>query len=90
AWVDAPALREQLRHSSLVRARWQEGNAQSAARDVMVTQRQVYCRPSILPPLSRQDVLRILQDMHPASRAAAFGKLMARLQRLGGAADDSL
>ena len=90
AWVDAPALREQLRHSSLVRARWQEGDALSAARDVMVTQRQVYCRPSILPPLSLQDVLRILQDMHPASRAAAFGKLMARLQHLGGAADDSL
>ena len=90
ARFETPALGAQLRHSSLVRAQWRKGDRFSAERDVMVTQRQVYCRPSILPPLSLQDVLRILQDMHPASRAAAFAGLMAQLQRRVGSLADSL
>lgn len=90
AWLDSPFLREQLRHTSLVRAHWQAEGKSSAERDLMVTQRHVYCRPSILPPLSLQEVLRILQEMHPASRAAAYAGLMARLQRRIGSLDDSL
>jgi hypothetical protein len=80
--VPADALREHLRHSSLVRARWHQDGESSAPHDVLVSQRHVYCRPSMLPPMSLQELLRILQSMHPAHRAAAYARLAARAPRL--------
>lgn len=80
--VPASALREHLRHSSLVRAQWLQDENSSAPRDVLVSQRHVYCRPSTLPPMSLQEVLRILQSMHPALRAEAYSQLAERALRL--------
>jgi hypothetical protein len=82
AHAAAGPLREQLRHSSLLRARWEQPDGCSAPRDVIVVQRQVYCRPSTLPPMSLQDLLRILQSMEPAQRAAVFGRMAVDVPRL--------
>jgi hypothetical protein len=88
--VPADELREHLRRSSLIRARWHQEGKSSAPRDVLVSQRHVYCRPSVLPPMSLQEVLRILQSMHPVYRAAAYAQLAARVPRLTPEDIDSL
>lgn len=79
--VSAPYLREHLRRSSLIRARWEQDGKCSAPHHVLVSQRHVYCRPSTLPPMSLAEVLRILQSMHPAHRAAAYSQLAGRALR---------
>jgi len=88
--VLAPCFREHLRRSSLVRARWEQDGKSSTPRDVLVSQRHVYCRPSALPPMSLAEVLRILQGMHPTQRAAAFSQLAGRALRLAPADIDSV
>lgn len=80
--MPAPCLHEHLRRSSLIRARWVQDGKSSAPRDVLISQRHVYCRPSALPPMSLAEVLRILQSMHPAQRAAAYRELAGRALRL--------
>ena len=77
------AIAAQLKRSSLVNASWtRPDNISSERRTLLVSQRQVYCRPTVLPALDVQDLLRIFQNMHPSARVAFIATLAARQARL--------
>lgn len=81
--LDIPMIASQLKHSSLVTATWTPpGQNASERRTLLVSQRQVYCRPTTLPALDVQDLLRIFQNMHPAARTALIATLAAQQARL--------
>lgn len=76
-------LSAQLKHSALIAACWTAPDRRcSDKRSLLVSQRQVYCRPSALPELDVQDLLRIFQNMQPAARMALFTALAAKQARL--------
>lgn len=74
-----PSLAAQLKHSSLVAATWisQEG-IPSGKRNLLVSQRQIYCRPNSLPKFDLQDLLRIFQNMSSAVRLAMITSLVEK------------
>lgn len=81
--VKVLGLSGHLEHSALVNACWQEKNMEDVARrTLLVSQRNVFCRPSLLPALDLQDLLRIFQGMQPARRTELIGMLAARMIRL--------
>jgi PLD-like domain len=76
-------LSRQLKHSALIAACWSQPDGRcSDRRSLLVSQRQIYCRPSTLPELDVQDLLRIFQDMRPAARMALITALAAKQARL--------
>lgn len=76
-------LREHLQHSALVDAKWRNDGSDGVARRVLlVSQRNVFCRPSLLPAMDLQDLLRIFQGMQSARRTELIGQLAARMIRL--------
>lgn len=76
-------LSVQLKHSALIAACWTEPDGRcSNRRSLLVSQRRVYCRPSSLPELDVQDLLRIFQNMQPAARMALITTLAAKQARL--------
>lgn len=76
-------LSVQLKHSALIGACWTEPDGRcSDRRSLLVSQRQVYCRPSALPELDVQDLLRIFQNMQPAGRMALITALAVKQARL--------
>lgn len=76
-------LSVQLQHSTLIAGYWTELDGRcSDRRNLLVSQRQVYCRPSALPELAVQDLLRIFQNMQPAARMALITALAAKQAHL--------
>ncbi|MDO8310778.1 MAG: phospholipase D-like domain-containing protein [Sideroxyarcus sp.] len=76
-------LSVQLKHSALIGACWTDPEGRcSDRRSLLVSQRQVYCRPSSLPELDVQDLLRIFQNMQPEKRMAAITALAVKQARL--------
>jgi hypothetical protein len=81
--VRIPRIAAQLKHSSLIAASWTKPDGSCSARcNLLVSQQQVVFRPSSLPAMDLQDLLRIFQNMHPAARTAAIAGLAARMARL--------
>jgi hypothetical protein len=56
----------------------------SGPRMLLVSQRHVYCRPSKLPPLTIQELLRLFQAMETDARLAKATELAARQAQLDG------
>lgn len=76
--VPAPQLKQHLQGSSLMHARWQS-DEKLATGTVLVSQRNLFCRPTHLPPLDLQALLRIFIGMHESRRLELFGDLAIRL-----------
>jgi len=76
--VPAPQLKQQLQGSSLIHAHWQS-EGKNATGTVLISQRNLFCRPTHLPPLDLQALLRIFIGMHESRRLELFGDLAARL-----------
>ena len=76
--VPAPQLKQHMQGSSLMHARWQS-DEKLAAGTVLVSQRNLFCRPTHLPPLDLQALLRIFIGMHESRRLELFGDLAIRL-----------
>lgn len=76
--VPAPQLKRHLQGSSLMHARWQS-EEKLATGTVLVSQRNLFCRPTHLPPLDLQALLRIFIGMHESRRLELFGDLAIRL-----------
>jgi hypothetical protein len=74
----APQLKAHLQRSSLMHARWQS-EAKTANGTVLVSQRNLFCRPTQLPALDLQALLRIFIGMHESRRLELFGDLAIRL-----------
>lgn len=89
-----PSLRERLERSSLVEAEWRaDGAAGSARRMLLVSQHNVFCRPTYLPALDLQALLRIFQGMNESARLEMMAGLaagMVRLERDGVVMDENL
>jgi phosphatidylserine/phosphatidylglycerophosphate/cardiolipin synthase-like enzyme len=80
----APGLKGHLERSALVDAQWKDRDGEGVARrTLLVSQRNVFCRPSLLPAMDLQDLLRIFQGMQSARRTELIGLLAARMIRLG-------
>ncbi|APW47981.1 hypothetical protein [Rhodoferax antarcticus] len=76
------SLSAQLKHSALVAATWNSPDgASSDKRNLLVSQRQIYCRPNSLPELDVQDLLRIFQNMNSAVRMAMITSLVEKQAR---------
>lgn len=74
----APQLKAHLQCSSLLHACWQEG-AEVVNGTVLLSQRNLFCRPTSLPALDLQELLRIFIGMHESRRLELFGDLAIRL-----------
>lgn len=73
-------LSVQLKHSALIGACWTGPDGRcSARRSLLVSQRQVYCRPTSLPEMDVQDLLRIFQNMYSAGRTALITTMITAL-----------
>lgn len=76
------SLSAQLKHSALVAATWSSpGGISSDKRNLLVSQRQIYCRPNSLPELDVQDLLRIFQSMNSSVRMAMITSLVEKQAR---------
>lgn len=76
------SLAAQLKHSALVAATWNSPDGISSdKRNLLVSQRQIYCRPNSLPELDVQDLLRIFQNMNSAVRMAMITSLVEKQAR---------
>lgn len=87
-----PALRDHLERSSLVKVRWQSG-AEHVERYLMVSQRNIYCRPSQLPAMDLQSLLRLFIEMRLSRTISQFGELAQRMLSLrtgAGTVDEQL
>lgn len=87
-----PALREQLERSSLLNVRWQSGGDR-VERWLMVSQHNIYCRPSHLPAMDLQSLLRLFIEMRLSKKISQFGELARRMlsgRRGSGVADEQL
>ncbi|EJN38449.1 hypothetical protein PMI38_02073 [Pseudomonas sp. GM84] len=86
-----PALREHLQRSSLLNVCWQAGG-ECVARWLMVTQHNIYCRPSHLPAMDLQSLLRLFIEMRMSRKISQFGELAQRLlsRRHANEADEHL
>lgn len=81
--VFIPVLKVHLERSSLVSSIWQAPQqGGTARRNLLVSQRNLFCRPNALPAMGLFDLLRIFQDMHTARRTALFAELAARMIKL--------
>jgi hypothetical protein len=79
------SLAAQLERSSLLDAIWTAPDGRcSGRRTLLVSQRHVYCRPSKLPPLTVQELLRLFQDMALEARLAVVTTIAARKAHLDG------
>lgn len=79
-FINLPKLEEHLKRSSLVKCVWQDANKNGeASRNLLISQRNLFCRPSELPPMSLLDLLRIFQGMHSARRTELMAELAARM-----------
>jgi hypothetical protein len=76
--VQAPQLKPHLQGSSLIDARWQS-EGKNATGKVLISQRNIFCRPTHLPPFDLQALLRIFIGMHESRRLELFGDLAVRL-----------
>lgn len=76
----APQLKAHLQGSSLMHARWLT-DAGEAEGTVLVSQRNLFCRPTHLPALDLQALLKIFIGMHESRRLELFGDLAIRLLR---------
>lgn len=76
----APQLKTHLQGSSLMHARWLT-DAGEAEGTVLVSQRNLFCRPTHLPALDLQALLKIFIGMHESRRLELFGDLAIRLLR---------
>lgn len=74
----APQLKAHLQGSSLMHARWLT-DAGEAEGTVLVSQRNLFCRPTHLPALDLQALLKIFIGMHESRRLELFGDLAVRL-----------
>jgi len=74
----APQLKTHLQGSSLMHARWLT-DAGEAEGTVLVSQRNLFCRPTHLPALDLQALLKIFIGMHESRRLELFGDLAVRL-----------
>ncbi|RRW11925.1 hypothetical protein EGJ43_19005 [Stutzerimonas stutzeri] len=74
----APQLKTHLQGSSLMHARWLT-DAGAAEGTVLVSQRNLFCRPTHLPALDLQALLKIFIGMHESRRLELFGDLAVRL-----------
>lgn len=74
----APQLKTHLQGSSLLHARWLT-DAGEAEGTVLVSQRNLFCRPTHLPALDLQALLKIFIGMHESRRLELFGDLAVRL-----------
>ena len=74
----APQLKTHLQGSSLMHARWLT-DAGEAEGTVLVSQRNLFCRPTHLPALDLQALLKIFIGMHESRRVELFGDLAVRL-----------
>lgn len=83
-------LSSQLKHSALIAASWTDPNGnQSERRNLLVSQRKIYCRPSSLPEFDVQDLLRIFQNMSPVARMTIITNLAAKQARQNKSAQSS-
>ncbi len=76
----AAQLKTHLQGSSLMHARWLT-DAGEAEGTVLVSQRNLFCRPTHLPALDLQALLKIFIGMHESRRLELFGDLAIRLLR---------
>ncbi len=76
--VSAPQLKPHLQGSSLIHANWQS-ELKNASGTVLISQTNIFCRPTHLPTLDLQALLRIFIGMHESRRLELFGDLAARL-----------
>lgn len=78
--INLPELGNHLKQSSLVKGVW-EGTEVigEASRTLLISQRNLFCRPSELPSMSLIDLLRIFQDMHAARRTELMAELASRM-----------
>ncbi|WP_341303219.1 hypothetical protein [Pseudomonas sp. TMP25] len=74
----ASQLKTHLQGSSLLHARWLS-DAGSAEGTVLISQRNLFCRPTHLPALDLQALLKIFIGMHESRRLELFGDLAVRL-----------
>ncbi|EJM77187.1 hypothetical protein [Pseudomonas sp. GM55] len=87
-----PTLRDHLERSSLVRVRWQSG-AECVERYLMVSQRNIYSRPSQMPAMDLQSLLRLFIEMRLSKKISQFGELaqlMLNMRAAPGTADEQL
>ncbi|MGZ3853437.1 MAG: phospholipase D-like domain-containing protein [Flavisolibacter sp.] len=81
--VHLPDIREQLNRSSLVNAVWRRSlESVSIGRTLLITQRNVFCRPSSLPSPDLATLLRIFQGLDAARRLEIIGSLTANMIKL--------
>lgn len=78
--VAAAQLKQYLQHSSLLHACWRS-DEQATTGVVLVSQRNIFCRPSHLPALDLQALLRIFLGMDDSRRLELVGDLAIRLLR---------
>ncbi len=76
--IPASQLKQHLQGSSLIQARW-HSDGKHAIGTILISQRNLFCRPTHLPPLDLQALLRIFIGMHEARRLELFGDLAVRL-----------
>jgi len=76
--ISASQLKQHLQRSSLMHAQWQS-DKKLANGTVLISQRNLFRRPTHLPPLDLQALLRIFIGMHESRRLALFGDLAVRL-----------
>lgn len=76
--VPASQLKMHLQGSSLMHARWQSDSG-NATGMVLISQRNTFCRPTCLPPLDLQALLRIFIGIQESRRLEVFGDLAVRL-----------
>lgn len=76
--VPASQLKTHLQGSSLMHARWQSDSG-NASGVVLISQRNTFCRPTCLPPLDLQALLRIFIGIQESRRLEVFGDLAVRL-----------
>lgn len=88
-----PELREQLERSSLLLVEWRPVGTDCVRGTLLVSQRNLYCRPPHLPSLDLQALLRIFQGMHDTARLELMADLAAQMIRLSqdaGSLDENL
>jgi hypothetical protein len=88
-----PELREQLERSSLLPVEWRPVGTDRVRGTLLVSQCNLYCRPSHLPALDLQALLRIFQGMQDAARLELMAGLAARMIHLSqdaGSLDENL
>ncbi|WP_038888412.1 hypothetical protein [Vibrio campbellii] len=74
-------LEQHLKNSSLVTAASHDGEQQPISRELILSQQNVFARPSVLPPLSLTDLLSIFRGMS-SSKMLQVTEHYARLSEL--------